>query len=409
MISNPDNIENGPAAKAPPGIIPNYANPPNGNRLAFGVIGLSIVVAVLAGLLRIYSKFFCTSKVKLKPEDYIGLASFPFFFAATWALCKIPQEAGFFIHQWDLQFKGLEWFLYYYVISAILNCVTLLLAKAAILLEFSHVFVARRHRNKFFWVCYGMIIANTSLYIATIVAITFSCTPRDRIWKRYLPGNCINFNAFNISIASLHLIFDMLMLLLPQTVIWKLALTKRQKIGLSVVFSVGALACIWAGGRVVAAVNLSMSRDASYSYSNYVLWGLAEVTTALLVFCAPAFPAIFRESSPPRRLCNSLQAKMKTISSTGNSSLNSKLSKPPPAADPQAVSGSRRTRFDNDSRASLVELEPARIESGHKSDEESVESNPGGILISTEISIKSHATSSAEGLKIIRETTRTPW
>lgn len=133
----------------------------------------------------------------------------------------------------------------------------------------------------------------------------------------------------------------------------------------------------------MSAVNLSKSRDASYSYSNYVLWGLAEVTTALLVFCAPAFPAIFRESSPPRRLYNSLQAKIKTIHSHGNLSLNKKLSKSPPAADPQAVSGSWRTRFDNGSRVSLVELEPVRIESTQKFDEESVESNPGGILISS--------------------------
>ncbi|KAH8158474.1 hypothetical protein CIB48_g9774 [Xylaria polymorpha] len=76
MSSDLDKIKNGPAANAPPGIIPNYANPPNDNRLALAVIGLSVGVAVLAGLLRVYSKFFCTSKVKLKPEDYIGLTSF---------------------------------------------------------------------------------------------------------------------------------------------------------------------------------------------------------------------------------------------------------------------------------------------------------------------------------------------
>lgn len=69
MSSDLDKIKNGPAANAPPGIIPNYANPPNDNRLALAVIGLSVGVAVLAGLLRVYSKFFCTSKVKLKPED----------------------------------------------------------------------------------------------------------------------------------------------------------------------------------------------------------------------------------------------------------------------------------------------------------------------------------------------------
>ncbi|KAI0490483.1 hypothetical protein F4859DRAFT_508286 [Xylaria cf. heliscus] len=107
-----DEIMNSPAAQPPPGVIPDFANPPNQTRLALGVIKASAAVAVLAGLLRFYSKVFCTDKLKLKLEDYLGFASFPFFLAAAWALCQIPNEAGFFIHQWDLQIKGLEAFLY---------------------------------------------------------------------------------------------------------------------------------------------------------------------------------------------------------------------------------------------------------------------------------------------------------
>lgn len=85
------------------------------------------------------------------------------------------------------------------------------------------------------------MIANTALYIATILVTTFACTPRERIWRRYLPGTCINIDAFNLFITAFHLAFDLLMLLLPQSAIWKLSLTTRQKIGVSVVFSVGSL------------------------------------------------------------------------------------------------------------------------------------------------------------------------
>ncbi|KAI1753640.1 hypothetical protein F4782DRAFT_529522 [Xylaria castorea] len=401
-----DKIKNGPAAVAPPGITPNYTNPPNNNGLANGVIGASVVVVVLVSLLRFYSKVFCVRKVKL--EDYLGLASLPFFFAATWALRKTPQESGFFIHQWNLQVKSLEWFLYYYVLSTTLNCVTLLLTKAAILLEFSHIFVAKPHRSIFYWVCYGMIIANTALYITTILVITFACNPRERLWQPYLPGSCIDLDAFNIFIATFHLVFDILMLLLPQTVIWKLALTKKQKFGLSVVFSVGALACIWASGRVASAVHLSKSRDASYAYSHYVMWGLAEVVTALLVFCAPAFPAVFRESSPPRRFSRFLQSKT-TRYSLNSVSPNGSLPKPPPTKVPRALSGWRSTRSDNDSSVSLAKLAPVKIESGRKFDEESLGPVPGGILISTEINIESHGTSNSKGSQAILEGTPPAW
>lgn len=128
-----------------------------------------------------------------------------------------------------------------YLLSTTLYCVALLLMKIAILLEWSHIFIGTTKRNAFYWVCYGMIILNTGLYFATIISITFACNPRERTWRRYLPGTCINLNAFNIIIASLHLGFDIVMLLLPQIVIWKLNLARKHKIGISVVFAVGVL------------------------------------------------------------------------------------------------------------------------------------------------------------------------
>jgi len=128
-----------------------------------------------------------------------------------------------------------------YVLSTILYCVAIMLAKAAIILEWTHIFVARPIRSNFYWICYGMIAANTCLYIATIITINFACNPRERIWRRYLPGSCINIDAFNLFITSFHLIFDLLMLLLPHKVIWGLGLTLKQKIGVSIVFSFGSL------------------------------------------------------------------------------------------------------------------------------------------------------------------------
>ncbi|KAK5631089.1 hypothetical protein RRF57_006804 [Xylaria bambusicola] len=196
----------------------------------------------------------------------------PFFIAGTWVLITLLHGPGFFVHQWNLRVRDLEEFLYEqtYVLSTTLYCVTLLLAKAAILLEWTHIFVVRSNRSRFYWICYSMIAINTSLYLATIFTITYACTPRERIWRRYIPGTCINFNAFNIFITVFHLISDVLMLLLPQRVIWKLRLATRQKVGVSVVFSGGAIACIWAAGRVASAVHLSLSQDTSFAYSQYM-------------------------------------------------------------------------------------------------------------------------------------------
>ncbi|KAI1117372.1 hypothetical protein F5Y14DRAFT_448310 [Nemania sp. NC0429] len=374
-----EHIRNGPAASPPPGIHPNYDNPPNGNALAIGEIIASLVLATIVGLCRLYSRVFCTKKVKL--EDYIALAAFPFFIAGTWELTKIPHETGFFVHQWNLRVYELEGFLHTYILSTTLYCVSLLLMKIAILLEWSHIFIGTPQRNAFWWICYGMMILSTGLYVATIIAITFACSPRERTWRRYLPGTCININAFNIIIASLHLAFDAVMLLLPQTVIWRLNLVKKHKIGISVVFLVGVLACVWAAGRVVAAHRLTHSQDSSYEYSNYILWGLAEVATAELVFCAPAFPVLFRKQSALRKACRLLKNKMITGTTTPSETSSAETRQKP-----------RRkfTVFDLGSEVAITRLEPVKIEGGISLDEPhgSTSTDPRGILVTTVIDVK---------------------
>ncbi|TRX98986.1 hypothetical protein FHL15_000328 [Xylaria flabelliformis] len=393
-----EQLRNSPAAAPPVGIIPNYDNPPNNNRLALAVIILGISVTTIAGLIRFYAKVFCTRRIRL--EDYLGLVSFPFFLAGTWALTNVPKKPGYFVHMWDVRMVDLEGFLFTYVLSTTLYCVTLLLAKAAILLEWSHIFVPRPNRNGLWWICYGMLIANTALYIATIAALNYACSPQEKTWRQYLPGKCINFNVFNIFITIFHLVFDLLMLLLPHTVIWKLSLTTRQKIGVSVIFSVGSLACAWAAGRVVSAFDLTASQDKTYTYSQYIMWGIAEVTTAELIFCVPAFPLAFRPPNPLHSLCGVLWSKITMVTSSERISSTSTL--PQLSVEPgQRDSSSYRRWQDEGSDAGLTELEPVRIQSGRPKDlqHDMPKITLGGILVTTEIDVRLETGKSSKGVK----------
>ncbi|KAI0411402.1 hypothetical protein F5X98DRAFT_380770 [Xylaria grammica] len=397
---SPDQIEkirDGPAAAPPHGVAPNFDKPPNGNRLAVAVIGVSLVITTLAVLIRFFSKVFCTKRVRL--EDYLGLISFPFFIAGTWVLTTIPRGSGFFVSQWNLRVRDLEGFLYSYVLSTTLYCVTLLLAKAAILLEWTHLFVVRSNRNMVYWACYGIIAANTLLYLATIIVTTFACIPRERIWRRYIPGTCIDLNAFNIFIATFHLLSDIIMLLLPQTIIWKLKLATKQKIAVSAVFSAGALACLWAAARVVSAIHLTLSQDKTYEYSLYIVWGLAEVATAQVVFCIPAFPAIFRNA----RFVNffkRLWSKITMKSHPQRRQPDNTLLQIPLGADPQAISNSKRTGSEEGVNAGITELQPTRVQSsyGFNQHRDSLDANTGRILITTEIDITTDMRSDSLGI-----------
>lgn len=125
-----------------------------------------------------------------------------------------------------------------YAMNTILWCVSFLFFKAAIVLEWIHIFIPRSTRNTFFWICYLLLSANSCLYVATVIAVNVVCTPRHKLWRQWVPGRCIDTSTVDLPINALHLGFDLLLLLLPHGVIWKLSMSNRQKLGISVVFSV---------------------------------------------------------------------------------------------------------------------------------------------------------------------------
>jgi hypothetical protein len=55
---------NGPALAPPPGVVPNFVDPPNNNPLCFAVSILSITLATVMVLVRLYSKIFCTKQLR---------------------------------------------------------------------------------------------------------------------------------------------------------------------------------------------------------------------------------------------------------------------------------------------------------------------------------------------------------
>lgn len=142
-----------------------------------------------------------------------------------------------------------------YVLVSTLYCVVLGLVKIAIILEWIHFFIPRATRNKFFWTCYAMIGTSSCLYISTIFVFNLACNPRERTWRRYLPGTCINIYVSNLLINTLHLIFNIALLLIPYKRIWKLAISFRQKILIYVVFSVGIM-CVTTSLSMVTSVEM---------------------------------------------------------------------------------------------------------------------------------------------------------
>lgn len=88
--------------------------------------------------------------------------------------------------------------------------------------------------------CIAVIVVGYS--ISTVFALIFPCKPIAKAWDvTIVEGSCINRGAVYIVQAVTNIVTDVLILLLPVPMVWKLQMPFIQKIGLGFIFIVGSL------------------------------------------------------------------------------------------------------------------------------------------------------------------------
>ncbi|KAI2629258.1 hypothetical protein GGS26DRAFT_591927 [Hypomontagnella submonticulosa] len=296
-----DAILDSPAAPNPSGV-PDLTEPPNKNAQGLAVADLCLSLASLGFLIRMYSKIFCAKRVRT--EDFLGAIAFGTYIATAVVIITFAtSDLGLWVHIWDLDVRGVRSFINHTFLFITLYSLTMIFAKAAILIEWIHVFVPLPNRNAFLWICCVIIAVNTMIYIAGIIATQLACIPRKKNWFPLLSGTCIDRKPLDECVVVINLTFDILILFLPQRVIWKLNLKGTRRAGISIIFSVGLLACACAAGRVYSTFTLD------YHGADTLMWGLAEATCVFLVFCIPGFPKAFGGAKGPlARLAVSLRS-----------------------------------------------------------------------------------------------------
>ena len=126
-------------------------------------------------------------------------------------------------------------------ISSNLYSAILPLLKISILVEWLGMFVPPGTRGWFFWASWFLIFVQIGFAIAAIVVLNISCSPTNKKWEFYVEGECLDTGAIEVASASFQLASDFIILVLPQKLIWDLHMGWRKKLGVSIIFSLGAL------------------------------------------------------------------------------------------------------------------------------------------------------------------------
>ncbi|KAI0548084.1 hypothetical protein F4679DRAFT_332166 [Xylaria curta] len=321
---------NGPALAPPDGVVPNFTNPPNQNALGIAVISICLVLATAGGLLRAYSRVIVSRKLRIEDSPPSSRAySFcmpsssrilhisvlctyfdqAFYAALAWSIFEYIHYVGILVHQWNVQLKNLVEGAHSAFFTTFLYTFSMLFGKTAILVEWARIFVVPGSKRNFFYLASrALIILNAAIYTAFSLLFILFCNPIEKNWKSWVPGHCLDHRPHDIAIVSVNIALDLFILLLPQKMIWTLNMSLSRKIGFSVVFSVGLLACGTAIGRAYLVTILDYHGDILYELSKTNLLAFVEVTCVLLVFCVPAIPRAFSEKTLLFRVVSALRS-----------------------------------------------------------------------------------------------------
>ena len=86
-----------------------------------------------------------------------------------------------------------------------------------------------------------LMLINSAFYLCYIIVPAAACRPREKIWTPQLPGTCLDINKLYLASAIFNCISDIAMLGVPIYLIWRLQMSIRRKIGISVIFCSGGL------------------------------------------------------------------------------------------------------------------------------------------------------------------------
>ncbi|KAJ5943349.1 hypothetical protein N7516_003517 [Penicillium verrucosum] len=133
--------------------------------------------------------------------------------------------------------------------------------------------------------CLAGFIATWAL--AALLTNIFQCTPVQYYYNKDLDGHCMSGQVeFFQVMGSIALIEDVIILCLPIPVFWKLQINNRQKIALTMVFSLGGLVCIFSLMRLIEFRQFQLT-DLAASSAKESIWTCLELDVAIICGCLP--------------------------------------------------------------------------------------------------------------------------
>ncbi|KAI1450093.1 hypothetical protein F5Y02DRAFT_172466 [Annulohypoxylon stygium] len=273
------------------------------------ITSMLVISTVLTGvsliliMIRIYVRFFALRKAGF--DDYMVIAAliFTIGYVATVFIAK-NNKIGYPMEQLTFgemtsQLKialSIE-VVYYFVITCVKSSIVFMYDRFAISLTFKRV-------------CLGTNIFMAVLLVVYLIVVLNQCRPLAKTWDitRLKPGSCIDVTAYFYFSATINIVLDAWILIIPIPTVRKLHVSKRSRRGLYAIFGVGAFATICSCARLYSIHTYTETTDPFRHGVLVNLWSMVEINIAIWCACCPALKPVFS----PRRFISSRKTSRKT-------------------------------------------------------------------------------------------------
>ncbi|KAF8241724.1 hypothetical protein K440DRAFT_608226 [Wilcoxina mikolae CBS 423.85] len=277
----------------------NYVRPDRGRVLLITNLVLA-GVTLLVVLARFYTRLFVAGSVG---GDDITIGVAMLVVAGSTALnCYGVGYGGIGRHFYDTTFEETEHMLKFTYALPIVYSIGVVVIKMSILLFYRRLFGVC-HPTLQRIVRYFLLF---QLAFAAASVITFSCicNPVNAWWELELRvQGCPTFMqtmVLYVGLRTVTVLCDIIMLLLPIPMVWRLKLPLRQRMGLVGIFSLGLFACGVAIARLALLPALLMTLDASWYVLPIAILDQAEQCLGIITASIPALTALISKHTHMR-------------------------------------------------------------------------------------------------------------
>lgn len=178
------------------------------------------------------------------------------------------------------------------------------------------------------WYCNRiMIVTNGFFYISSFFCTIFACSPRAAFWNPLIEDSrCLNNQLRILVTCAYNIISDIVILILPSRVVWKLRIPTRKKAEIVLLFAIGLLyvgktrffsnssantlercrACIANGMLIYYGARLQeKNADVSYNILWEGSWAGAEICFGIIVTCMFTLPQFIEAKGAKIRIFGS--------------------------------------------------------------------------------------------------------